>query len=159
MRFGHDTLRDTGAARLQDGLTVALGQSLTTFRPGLWVRLDRRIQLRFTRRSTYMLELSSYDYLAGVRLPWLELGGGVGVVPVGMDTSQGDFSLSVLSPRAVATMGLALGPVRFSLDLFQQYTWRVWGGNNAWIRGFSVQLAATRPVVKQRGNRPIVLLR
>ncbi len=133
-----------------------MGETMTTFRPGLWVTLDKRTSFRSTRSSTYMLELASYEYLAGLRVGGLEVGAGVGLVPVGVDVSRGDWSVSFLSPRSLARFGFVIGDVRVSLDAFQQYTWRWWGEPDAWIRGWSVQLAFRQPSMTRRGKHPLV---
>lgn len=154
--FGVTELRPASADDPLSGWTVLFGDATSTVRPHFWVTLERRYLLRFARRSTYMVELSSYDYLAGVRASAFELGAGVGLVPFGVDVSQGDWSLSVASPRSVIRASLKVGGLRMSVDAYNQYTWRVWGGESAWIRGIAVEFAVEQPRITQRAGHPLV---
>lgn len=157
--FSLDELREVSALVPQSGWSLRFGDATTTLRSRWWIALERHHLLRVARRSTYMLELSSYDYLAGVRAGPVELGGGVGLVPFGVDVSRGDWSLSLASPRASLRGTLKLGAVRLSLDAFRQYTWRVWGEESAWVQGVAFEVAVEQARITHRAGHPLIFTR
>lgn len=157
LAFGLDQLRDVDSRDARDAWTVGIAQGITTTRPFVWVNLERRLTFRSARRSTYMLDISQYQYTAGVRLFGLELGAGVGLSPLVIDVAKGDWSVSGISPSAVTRAGFKVGVVRVSVDAFSQYLWRWYGGPDARIQGFSIQLALEQPRTLQRKRHPLIL--
>jgi hypothetical protein len=155
--FSWDRLRETSALRRLEGFRLAFGESISTLRACTWVGLEQNSSFRALGSSTYVVELTGYRAIAGVHALGLELGGGVGIVPIALDVSQGDWSLSGLSPSAVARAGLRVGPFRVSVEATNQFTWRWWGRDSAWLRGVGLQLALEQPRKLMRGRHPLIL--
>jgi hypothetical protein len=156
--FGLDELREIDERRPRNGWTIGIGDTMTTTRPYLWVNLERQLIFRSTQRSTYMLDLSRYGYTAGVRLLGLEVGAGVGLSPLAVDVSKGKWSVSAISPMALAKAGLKIGKVRLSVDAFSQYLWRWYGRANARIEGIAFQIAFEQKRELKRNRHPLILI-
>jgi hypothetical protein len=139
------------------GYRLAAGETIATVRSAFWVNVEREFALRLAQHSTYMLELSAYRYHAGLRAWGFELGPGVGVVPLGVDFESGDFSVTALSPSAQVRVGFKVLGLRVSVDAYNQYTWRIWGGESLWVRGVAFQLAVEQPRVLKRNAHPLLL--
>lgn len=155
--LGREQLRSGDSAQTGWGYRLGAGETIATVRPGFWVNLEREFALRIAQHSTYMLELSAYRYQAGLRAWIFELGPGVGVVPLGVDFESGDFSVSALSPSAQFRVGFKVLGLRVSVDAYNQYTWRIWGGESLWVRGVAVQIAVEQPRVLKRNAHPLIL--
>jgi hypothetical protein len=155
--LGREQLRWEDSARTGWGYRLGAGETVATVRSGFWVNLEREFALRLAQHSTYMLELSAYRYQAGLRVWGLEFGPGFGVVPLGLDFESGDFSVSALSPSAQLRVGFKVRGLRISVDAYNQYTWRIWGGESLWVRGVALQLAVEQPRVLKRNGHPLLL--
>ena len=104
-----------------------------------------------------LFDLLGYSYQAGLRLGPIEVGAGPGLNVLGIDVSDGDWSLSGLSPYASARAGLKTGNFRVSLSAYRAYHFRWLGRADAYLTGFSLELALGAAPKTRFAGHPVVL--
>jgi hypothetical protein len=154
---GPVSLREVDQATPMHGATVGYGQSVRQTRGPLWISLERDYDLRLFSKWTMLFGLTSYTYQAGIRFGPIEFGAGAGLNVLGFDVSDGDWSLSGLSPRASAKAGLKTGSFRVSLLAYRQYHWRWLGRPDAYLTGFSLELALEQAPRTRFAGHPVEL--
>ncbi|HEY3498569.1 MAG TPA: hypothetical protein VGK73_27955 [Polyangiaceae bacterium] len=156
---GPSSLREVGVVTPLRGGSFGLALTQRESKGPLWLSMQRDFELHIHSRWSFLLELSRYTYEAGLHLGPVEIGVGPSVTPIGVDISDGDFSLSGLSPRATAKLGVKTGRVRFSLRAYREYLWRWLGRDDAWMTGFVLELGLEAPKRTHWGSHPIVVVR
>jgi hypothetical protein len=156
--FGLDTVEPVGTAEQHPGWSLSVGQSMSTLRAHMWVRLQRDFVFRASQPSSYTLELSSYRFLAGLRAAGFELGPSVGLVPLALDLTDGRFGVSGMSPQAGFEIGFKVGVLRTAISAYEQFAWHWLGAENSWMHGLSLQLSLEEPRVLKRKEHPLILM-
>ena len=154
---GPVSLREIDQQRSLHGLTIGFGDTTRETRGPLWLSLERNFDVRLLSKWTVLAEFTSYTYQAGFRLGPIEIGAGPGLNVLAVDVSDGDWSLSGLSPRANVKAGLKTGSVRVSLSAYRAFQWRWLGRPNAYLTGFSLELALEAPRRSRFAGHPVVL--
>jgi hypothetical protein len=154
---GPVSLREVDQVTPMHGLTLGYGQSVRQTRGPLWISLGRDYDVRLFSKWTMLFGLTSYSYQAGLRFGPIEFGAGAGLNVLGFDVSDGDWSLSGLSPRASAKAGLKTGNFRVSLLAYRQYHWRWLGRPGAYLTGFSLELAVEQAPRTRFAGHPVKL--
>lgn len=154
---GPVSLRETDQAIAMHGATIGFGDTQRETRGPLWLSIERSFDLRLFSKWTMLFGLLGYSYQAGLRIGPIEIGAGPGLNVLGIDVSDGDWSLSGLSPRASARAGLKTGNFRVSLSAYRAYHFRWLGRRGAYLTGFSLELALEAPPKTRFAGHPVVL--
>lgn len=155
--FGLDTSVPVRSTEQHPGWSLSVGQSMTTLRTHMWVRLQRDFVFRVSAPSSFALELSSYRFLAGLRALGLEVGPSVGLVPLALDLTDGRFGVSGLSPNAGLEFSFKIGVVRTAISAYEQFVWHWLGSDSSWMHGLSLQLSLEQARVLKRKEHPLIL--
>lgn len=121
------------------GLSLGLGEQVTTLRGAFWAGIDREFELRFVRHDALSLSLWRYQWEGGLRLGKLEPGVRVGMTLLHLDVGHG-FSFGLLSPRVGAGVWFKLPRSRIGVSAFSEYFWRWTGDESAFVHGLVLEL-------------------
>lgn len=154
---GPVSLREIDQQSAMHGATIGFGDTQREARGPFWLSVERSFDLRLFSKWTMLFDLVGYSYQAGLRLGPIELGAGPGLNVLGIDVSDGDWSLSGLSPHASARIGLKTRSFRVSLSAYRAYHFRWLGRADAYLTGFSLELALAAPPKTRFAGHPVVL--
>ena len=154
---GPSSLRETDAVTPLRGAGFGLALTQRETRGPFWLSMQREFELRIHSNWSFLLELSRFTYEGGLHVGPIEIGAGPAVTPIALDISNGDVSLSGLCPRATARLGVKTGHFRVSLRVHQEYLWRWFGREPAWMTGFALEAALENPKRTHWGGHPIVI--
>jgi hypothetical protein len=151
--FGWVEYRETSGGPVSRGVSVELGGTVTTVRRHLFAELRQAFYFRALSNSRYVFGASEYSLHAGLSLGPLELGPGFGILPFAVDLTEGDLGLSVLCPQGSVLLSVDLGPVELGLRAYQGYDFQLFGGNDAFVRGVTLDVNLERKPPKSRPRR------
>lgn len=154
---GPVSLREIDQRIAMHGATIGFGDTQRETRGPFWLSVERSFDLRLFSKWTMLFDLIGYSYQAGLRLGPIEIGAGPGLNVLGIDVSDGDWSLSGLSPYASGRVGLKTGNFRVSLSAYRAYHFRWLGRADAYLTGFSLELALAAPPKTRFAGHPVVL--
>lgn len=151
--FGWVEYRETSRGSVSRGVSVELGGTVTTTRRHLFSELRQAFFFRALSNSRYVFGASEYSLHAGLSLGPLELGPGFGILPFAVDLTDGDFGLSVLCPQGSVMLSVDLGAVELGVRAYQGYVFQVLGGDDAFVRGITLDVSFQRKPPKGRPPR------
>ena len=130
------------------GVSVALGESVTTVRGAFLAGGLQEHELRLVPKDALSLALWRYQWEAGPRLGLVEPMARVGFTFAHLDLGHG-FSFGLFSPRVGLGVWLKLARSRVGLSVFSEYLWRWVGSDSGFVHGLTLELQPqSEPLVR-----------
>jgi hypothetical protein len=149
--LGWVELRETSGGPVSRGVSLEIGGTVTTTRSHLFSELRQAFFFRALSNSRYVFGASEYSLHAGLSLGPLELGSGFGILPVGVDLTDGELGLQVLCPQGSLLLAVDFGAFELGVRAYQGYVFQLLGGNDSFVRGVTLDVNLER---KAPANRP-----
>lgn len=141
--------RELSARSPSPGYAVSLGEVLTTVRGAFQAGALQEHELRLVPADSLSLTLSRYQWQAGPRLGPLEPRVRVGFSLLHVDYGDDGWSFGMFSPRVGAGLWLSLGAMQLGVSVFSEYSWRWFGDQSAYVRGFTFELLSRAAPLRQ----------
>lgn len=140
------------------GATIAIADQVSTIRRPWAVTLaTEAVALSLLEGPVLALGLAEYQLLGSLDAGSVRIGAGAGLLPMSMDYAEGDFSIAIASPRAIAAASFKLGTARVLLSAHTGYLPRLFGRGHAITQGLSITLLIEQKRTMKRGNHPLVI--
>jgi hypothetical protein len=123
------------------GYSLVSSEAVTTLRGAFLAGGVREFELRLVPSDSFAIAFSRYLWEAGPRLGPVEPVARVGFTSLHLDYGRAGLCFGALSPRVGAALWLRVGQSRLGLSAFVEYYWRWLGGESAFVRGVSLEIA------------------
>jgi hypothetical protein len=148
--------RELSARSPSPGYALSLGEGLSTVRGAFQAGALQEHELRLVPDDSLSLTLSRYQWQAGPRLGPLEPRVRVGFSLLHVDYGDDGWSFGMFSPRVGAGLWLNLGSLQLGVSVFSEYSWRWFGDQSAYVRGFTFELLPrAAPLRQPRAPAPV----
>lgn len=132
--------RGNGVNEWDRGFEIGADQVLSAVTGPFRISGSQGLLFRRLDSESFSLGLLHQGGRTGLVLGPLEPEIGVAVTVLNVDMFDGDLGVGMFSPRAVAALGLRLGPVRLDAHAYTEYLWRWFDATDYYVRGLGIAL-------------------